>query len=103
MGLFGFLGNGSWTITTFFIDWPILFGSIVAETINRRALLLGQVEDIKEASFDLYVSARDAYEQQRKERILGEEEASAAMQSVDVGEEEEAAIDDMVSVIYFFL
>ena len=72
----GLLVDGYLGVTTFFIDWPILLGSVVAETINRRALLLGQVEDIKEASFDLYVSARDAYEQQRKERILGSEEAA---------------------------
>lgn len=72
----GLLVDGYLGVTTFFIDWPILLGSVVAETINRRALLLGQVEDIKEASFDLYVSARDAYEQQRNERILGSEEAA---------------------------
>jgi hypothetical protein len=55
--------------------WPILIGSVVADTINRRALLLGQIEDLKEASFDLYIAARDAYGQQRRERILGSEEA----------------------------
>lgn len=71
----GLLVDGYLGITTFFIDWPILIGSVVADTINRRALLLGQIEDLKEASFDLYIAARDAYGQQRRERILGSEEA----------------------------
>lgn len=65
-------------VTTFFIDWPILLGSVVAETINRRSLLLDDVENLKEASLDLYVAARDAYSQQRSERILGAEQARAA-------------------------
>lgn len=71
----GLLVDGYLGITTFFLDWPILIGSVVADTINRRALLLGQVEDLKDASFDLYTAARDGYGQQRKERILGAEEA----------------------------
>ena len=71
----GLLVDGYLGITTFFIDWPILIGSVVADTINRRALLLGQVEDLKDASFDLYIAARDAYGQQRQERILGADEA----------------------------
>jgi phospholipid-binding lipoprotein MlaA len=71
----GLLVDGYLGITTFFLDWPILIGSVVADTINRRALLLGQVEDLKDASLDLYIAARDAYGQQRQERILGAEEA----------------------------
>ncbi|MEO2167112.1 MAG: VacJ family lipoprotein [bacterium] len=64
-------------VATFFVDWPILLGSVVAENLNRRALLLEDVENLKEASFDLYVAARDAYGQLRTERILGVDAADA--------------------------
>lgn len=76
-GLFvdGYLG-----IATFFFDWPILLGSVVTENLNQRSLLLRDVENLKEASFDLYVAARDAYGQQRTERVLGTEAADAARQ-----------------------
>lgn len=74
----GLLVDGYLGVTTFFIDWPILLGSVVAETLNRRSLLLDDVENLKDASFDLYVAARNAYEQQRAERILGADAARSA-------------------------
>lgn len=73
----GLLVDGYLGVATFFVDWPILLGSVVAENLNRRALLLEDVENLKEASFDLYVAARDAYGQLRTERILGAEAAAA--------------------------
>lgn len=74
----GLLVDAYLGVTTFFIDWPILLGSVVAETINRRSLLLEEVDNLKDASLDLYVAARDAYQQQRDEEILGVEAARAA-------------------------
>jgi phospholipid-binding lipoprotein MlaA len=71
-GLFidGYLGAA-----TFFLDWPVLLGSVVAQNLNRRTLALKDVENLKEASLDLYVAVRDAYGQLRTERVFGAEAA----------------------------
>lgn len=73
----GILVDAYFGIQTFFIDLPILIGSTAVNAVNRRALNLETVRDVRDASFDLYAAARNAYNQQREDMIKGEEQARA--------------------------
>ena len=73
----GLLIDAYFGVTTFFVDLPILVGSTAVNSLNVRALNLEQVEGVREASLDLYVAARNAYNQQRLEHIEGLEAARA--------------------------
>jgi len=73
----GILVDAYFGIQTFFVDLPILIGSTAVNAVNRRALALETVSDVRDASFDLYSAARNAYNQQRDEMIKGEERARA--------------------------
>ncbi len=64
-------------VQTFFIDLPILLASTAIDSLNRRSLNLEAVEGVRSASFDLYVAARNAYNQRRREQIKGVEAARA--------------------------
>lgn len=73
----GLLVDAYFGIQTFFVDLPILLGSTAVDALNRRSMSLETVEGVRDASFDLYVAARDAYEQQRREDVMGVEAARA--------------------------
>jgi phospholipid-binding lipoprotein MlaA len=73
----GLLIDAYFGIQTFFVDLPILVGSTAVNSLNTRSLNLETVEGVREASFDLYVAARNAYNQQRLEEIKGVEAARA--------------------------
>lgn len=74
----GLLVDAYLGISTFFLDIPILIGSTAINSLNTRSLNLETVEGVREASFDLYAAARDAYNQQRLEAVEGVEAARAA-------------------------
>ena len=73
----GLLVDSYFGISTFFVDFPILLGSTMINSINNRALNLENVAGVREASLDLYIAARDAYNQARLEDIEGVEGARA--------------------------
>jgi len=57
------------TVYPWFIPWYYTSGAQVIRIVNSRAQLLSEVEQIREASFDLYAAARDGYAQRRKALI----------------------------------
>lgn len=71
----GLLVDAYFGVQTFFVDLPILVGSTAVNALNRRSMNLEAVEGVRDASFDLYVAARNAYSQQRLEDIKGVEAA----------------------------
>lgn len=71
----GLVVDGYLGVSTFFVNVPILVGSAAVDAVNRRALMLGEVERARQASLDLYVAARNAYFQQREELVKGAERA----------------------------
>jgi phospholipid-binding lipoprotein MlaA len=71
----GLVVDGYLGVVTFFVDVPILIGSTAVNAVNRRSLVLEQVESARSASLDLYSAARDAYFQQREELIKGADQA----------------------------
>ncbi len=73
----GLLVDSYFGVSTFFVDFPILLGSTAINAINSRSLNIESVEGVRDASFDLYIAARDAYEQQRLEAVKGPEAARA--------------------------
>ena len=56
---------------------PYVTKYFVINSINNRALNLENVAGVREASLDLYIAARDAYNQARLEDIEGVEGARA--------------------------
>ncbi len=75
---FGVLVDGYLGVATFFVDVPILVGSTGLDALNRRSMHLEDMETARGASLDLYAAARDAWEQEREEAILGPDGARAA-------------------------
>ncbi|MDG2306779.1 MAG: VacJ family lipoprotein [Candidatus Binatia bacterium] len=73
----GLLVDAYFGVQTFFIDLPILIGSTAINALNARSLNLETAQGARDASFDLYVAARNAYQQQRLEHIKGIEAARA--------------------------
>ncbi len=73
----GLLVDAYFGVQTFFVDLPILIGSTAINSLNARSLNLETVQGARDASFDLYVAARNAYNQQRLEHIKGIETARA--------------------------
>lgn len=71
----GLIVDGYLGVTSFFVEVPILIGSAALNSVNRRSMVLDQVDSVRGASLDLYAAARDAYFQQREELIKGEERA----------------------------
>lgn len=74
----GLLVDAYFGIQTFFLDVPILIGSTAVNSLNTRSLNLETVQGVRDASFDLYIAARDAYQQQRLEAVEGVDAARAA-------------------------
>ncbi len=52
-------------IYAYFIPYYYTFGARAVDIINSRALVLREVRQIKDASFDYYVAVRDAYTRRR--------------------------------------
>lgn len=73
----GLLVDAYLGVATFFVDVPILLGSTALNAINTRSLNLETVEGARDASLDLYVASRNAYNQQRLEAVEGVEAARA--------------------------
>lgn len=73
----GLLIDAYFGIQTFFVDLPILIGSTAVNALNTRSMNLETVEGVRGASFDLYVAARNAYNQQRLEDVMGVDAARA--------------------------
>jgi phospholipid-binding lipoprotein MlaA len=61
----------AFAVTPFFVDQFILLGATVAQTVNERSLILQEVRNLREASFDYYTAVRNGYVQRR--RVLVEE------------------------------
>jgi phospholipid-binding lipoprotein MlaA len=61
----GWGADYAFSVTPFFVDELYLFGARLVDTINERSLVLEEVKNIKEASFDYYVFVRNAYAQRR--------------------------------------
>ncbi len=94
---FGLLVDGYLGTVTFFVDTPILLGSAALNAVNQRAMRIKDVDAAREASLDFYVAARDAWQQQRSEDILGVEGARAAREEDLYFFDEELDADEMES------
>ncbi len=57
------------SITPWFVDWWILAVAQMTDVVNERSLVLEQVKNAKEASFDYYVFVRNAYIQHRAAQV----------------------------------
>lgn len=58
-------------VATLFGDLPTLAAARVVQTVNTRSLLLDDVDAARAASFDFYISVRNAYFQRRQRLIDG--------------------------------
>ena len=65
----GLIGDSAVSIAPWWIDWYILTGARVFETVNTRAMFLETVAEAKRASFDYYSFVRNAYFQRRQALI----------------------------------
>ena len=61
----GLFADSAASVLPWFVQWEILFGVRAAEIVNTRALLLQEIDEAKQASFDYYVFVRNAYLQRR--------------------------------------
>lgn len=73
----------AFAVTPFFVDQFILLGAQVAQTVNERSLILQEVRDLREASFDYYIAVRNAYVQRRR-TLVEERDAGAAEERDDL-------------------
>ena len=71
-------------ITGLLVEWPWLAGQRVIETVNNRALLLGDIDRAREASFDFYVAVRAAYQARRAAAVSGRSPAARQAQEEDL-------------------
>jgi len=62
----GLVPDWAFSLWPFFVDQYVLLGARVVDTVNTRAQLLEEIQNIKEASVDYYVFVRDAYFQRRR-------------------------------------
>jgi phospholipid-binding lipoprotein MlaA len=60
------------SVVPFFVPWWASTGAGVASTVNRRALVIEDIESLKEASLDYYAAVRNGYLQQRRAAIRDE-------------------------------
>lgn len=74
------------TVYAWYIPWYYTTGAQAVRIVNARAQVLSEVEQIKEASFDLYAAARDGYAQRR--RVLIQD-------GIEMSEEEQ---DDLYNI-----
>lgn len=61
-------------IATLFGDFYTLAAARVVQTVNTRSLLLGDIDNAREASLDFYVAVRTAYWERRQRLIHGKSE-----------------------------
>ena len=57
------------SVTPFFVDQYILWGTSVLNVVNERAAILKEVDEAKQSALDYYVFVRNAYFQRRKALI----------------------------------
>jgi phospholipid-binding lipoprotein MlaA len=67
----GAIGDGA--ARSALLSFPINFAISMTDVINRRALLLETIREERAAAFDLYAAVRNAYVQQRKSQIAGDQ------------------------------
>jgi phospholipid-binding lipoprotein MlaA len=67
----GLIADSYLNVGGFFIDWYYLAGARVVETVNARALALGDIDAARAASFDFYTAVRTAYLERRRVLIEG--------------------------------
>jgi phospholipid-binding lipoprotein MlaA len=72
----GLAVDAAFAVTPFFVDWWILAGARVFDTVNERSQVLKEVRDIKESAFDYYGFVRNAYMQRRTAQVQDSAEAS---------------------------
>jgi phospholipid-binding lipoprotein MlaA len=70
----------AFSVTPFFVDQFILLGARVAQTVNDRSLILEEVRNVREASFDYYVAVRNAYVQRRRAAVADRDAGAPAEQ-----------------------
>ncbi len=67
-------------VYAYFIPFYATFGAGAVDVVNRRALVLREVRQIKEASFDYYIAVRNAYRQHRAALVSDQKEMSEKTQ-----------------------
>jgi phospholipid-binding lipoprotein MlaA len=67
----GLVGDTYLNVGGLFIDFYVLLGARVVETVNARSLALGDVDRAREASLDFYTAVRTAYLARRNALIAG--------------------------------
>lgn len=74
----GLFGDSAASIASWWIDWYILTGARVFETVNTRAIFLDTVAEAKRASFDYYSFVRNAYFQ-RRQALINDQAAESTL------------------------
>ena len=77
----GLAVDAALSVTPWFVDWYILAGARVFQTVNERSQVLKEVRDIKESSFDYYGFVRNAYIQRRNAQVR--DSAETGMENED--------------------
>jgi phospholipid-binding lipoprotein MlaA len=65
----GLAVDGALSVTPFFVEWFILAGARIFDTVNDRSQVLQEVRDAKQSSVDYYGFVRNAYLQRRNAQV----------------------------------
>jgi phospholipid-binding lipoprotein MlaA len=76
----GLVADSFSIVYAYFIPFYYTFGAGAVDVVNSRALVLREVRQLKEASFDYYVAVRNAYTQRRAALVSDQKEKSAKEQ-----------------------
>jgi len=76
----GLVADSFSVVYAYFIPVWYTLGARAVDVVNSRALVLREVRQIKEASFDYYVAVRNAYNQHRAALVADQAERSAQEQ-----------------------
>ena len=76
----GLAADSLCVVYAYFIPLEYTLGSRTVDVVNNRALVLREVRQLKQASFDYYVAVRDAYTQHRAALVNDQEDMSQQRQ-----------------------
>lgn len=70
-GTGGLIVDSASTVYTWFVPFYVPLAATLTDTLNRRAIFLGEIEQSREEAFDFYLFVRSAYLQNREHRLQG--------------------------------
>jgi phospholipid-binding lipoprotein MlaA len=76
-------------VYSYFVPIEYILGARTVDLINNRALVLREVRQIRQVSFDYYVAVRNAYTQ-RRAVLVNDREAMSQQEQEDLYQMEDA-------------